>query len=97
MIKWVSEIGSNGTCYWLNLSDNIEVSLFKDNKDNSPYLYNFRWEADSGMLCHWTEHMTAENLDKAKEKAIKKTTKIITNYLTDLVYVLEALNEESDD
>ena len=95
MIKWVSEIGSNGTCYWLNLSDNIEVSLFKDNKDNSPYLYNFRWEADSGMLCRWTEHMTAENLDKAKEKAIKKTTKIITNYLTDLAYVLETLNGES--
>ena len=39
MIKWVSETDANGTCYWLNLSDDIEVSLFKDNKDNSPYLY----------------------------------------------------------
>ena len=33
MIKWVSETGANGTGYWLNISDNIEVSLFKDNKD----------------------------------------------------------------
>lgn len=96
MLKWVSETGANGTCYWLNFSDDIEVSLFKDNRDNSPYLYNFRWEADSGMLCHWTEHMTAENWDKAKEKAVKKTTKIITKYLTDLAYTLEALNEESN-
>ena len=97
MLKWKSETGANGTCYWLDLSDDIEVSLFKGNGNNSPYLYNFRWEADSGMLCHWTEHMTAENWEKAKEKAIKKTTKIITNYLTDLAYALEALNEESDD
>lgn len=97
MIKLVSETGANGTCYWLNLSDDIEVSLFKDNKDNSPYLYSFKWDADSGMLCRWTEHMTAENWEKAKEKAIKKTTKIITNYLTDLVYALEILNGESDD
>ena len=95
MLKWKSETGANGTCYWLNLSDDIEVSLFRGNGNNSPYLYNFRWEADSGMLCHWTEHMTAENWERAKEKAIRKTTKIITNYLTDLAYVLEALNGES--
>ena len=47
------------------------------------------------MLCHWTERMSAEDWEKAKEKAIKKTVKIITNYLTDLVYALEAINEES--
>ena len=46
------------------------------------------------MLCYWTEHMTAENWEKAKEKAIKKTIKIITNYLTDLKYALEVLNGE---
>lgn len=97
MVKWKSEAGANGTCYWINLSDNIELSLFRKNINDSIYLYRFRWEADSGMYCSWTDHMTAENLDKAKEKAIKKTAKIITNYLTDLVYALEILNGESDD
>lgn len=92
MIKWVSETGANGTCYWLNLSDNIEVSLFKDNKDNSPYLYNFRWEADSGMLCHWTEHMTAENWDEAKSKGITRTKRIISSYLNELNCAMEELN-----
>lgn len=97
MLKWKSETGANGTCYWLNLSDDIEVSLFKGNGSNSSYLYNFTWGADdTGVFCHWSEYMTAENWDKAKEKAIKKTTKIITNYLTDLVYALEALNEIVD-
>ena len=92
MIKWVSETGANGTCYWLNLSDNIEVSLFKDNKDNSPYLYNFRWEADSGMLCHWTEHMIAENWEKAKSKGIARTKRIISSYLNELNYAMEELS-----
>lgn len=92
MIKWVSETGANGTCYWLNLSDNIEVSLFKDNKDNSPYLYNFRQEADSGMLCHWTEHMTAENWDEAKSKGIAKTKRIINSYLSELNCTMEELS-----
>ena len=95
MLKWKNEIGANGACHWLNLSNDIEVSLFKRYGNKAPYLYNFRWEADSGMLCHWTEHMTAENWERAKEKAIRKTTKIITNYLTDLAYALEALNGES--
>ena len=94
MLEWISEIDANGTCCWLNLSDNIEVSLFKDNKNNSPYLYSLT-RTDSRMICHWTEHMTAENWEKAKEKAIRKTTKIITNYLADLAYILEALNGES--
>lgn len=98
MLEWKNETGANGTCYWLNLSDDIEVSLFRGKGSNSPYLYNFTWGADdTGVFCHWSEYMTAENWDKAKEKAIKKTTKIITNYLTDLAYALEALNEESDD
>ena len=95
MLEWKSETGANGICYWLNLSDDIEVSLFKGNGSNSPYLYNFTWGVDDiGVFCHWSEYMTAENWNKAKEKAIKKTTKIITNYLTDLAYALEALNEE---
>ena len=94
MLEWISEIDANGTCCWLNLSDNIEVSLFKDNKNNSPYLYSLT-RTDSRMICHWTDHMTAENWEKAKEKAIRKTTKIITNYLADLAYILEALNGES--
>lgn len=98
MLKWESETGANGgTCYWVNLPNDIEISLFRGNGNNSPYLYNFRWNINNGMFYHWAEHITAENWDKAKEKAIKKTTKIITNYLTDLAYALEALNEESDD
>ena len=96
MLEWKSEIGANGTCYWLNLPNDIEVSLFKGNGSNSSYLYSLT-RTDSRMICHWTDHMTAENWDRAKEKAVKKTIKIITNYLTDLAYALEALNEESDD
>lgn len=38
--------------------------------------------------------MTAENLETAKEKAIKKTNKIINNYLTELKTALEILNGE---
>lgn len=94
MIKWKSETGANGTCYWITLSDNIELSLFRKNINDSIYLYRFRWEADSGMDCHWTEHITAENLETAKEKAIKKTNKIINNYLTELKTALEILNGE---
>lgn len=92
MIKWVSEIDANGTCYWLNISDNIEVSLFKDNKDNSPYLYSFKWDADSGMLCRWTEHMTAENWDEAKSKGIARTKRIISSYLSELNCTMEELS-----
>lgn len=92
MIKWVSEIDANGTCYWLNISDNIEVSLFKDNKDNSPYLYSFKWDADSGMLCRWTEHMTAENWDEAKSKGIARTKRIISSYLNELNCAMEELS-----
>ena len=92
MIKWVSETDANGTCYWLNLSDNIEVSLFKDNKYNSPYLYSFKWDADSGMLCRWTEHMTAENWDEAKSKGIARTKRIISSYLNELNCAMEELN-----
>ena len=91
MLKWKNEIGANGACHWLNLSNDIEVSLFKRYGNKAPYLYNFKW----GSNRHWTEHIMAENWEKAKEKAIKKTIKIITNYLTDLKYALEALNEES--
>ena len=91
MLKWKSKKEANGTCYLLDLSNNIEVSLFKRYGNKAPYLYNFTW----GSNCHWTEHITAENWEKAKEKAIKKTIKIITNYLTDLKYALEALNGES--
>lgn len=94
MLKWESETGANGTCYWFNLPNDIEVSLFRGNGKNSPYLYSFKSGTDSGMLCHWTEHMTAKNWEKAKEKTIKKTIKIITNYLTDLAYALEVLNGE---
>lgn len=90
MLKWESEVSTNSTCYWLNLSNDIEVSLFKGYGNNTPYLYNFTWGED----CHWSEYITAENWEKAKEKAIKKTTKIIINYLTDLAYALEVLNEE---
>ena len=91
MLKWKNETSANGTCYWVNLPNNIEVSLFKRYGNNAPYLYHLTW----GSSCHWTEHIIAENWEKAKEKAIKKTIKIITNYLTDLKYALEVLNEES--
>ena len=95
MLEWKNEKGTNNTCYWLNLSDNIEVSLFKRNGSNSPYLYNFTWGADdTGVFCHWSEYMAAENWDKAKEKAIKKANKIINNYLTELKAALEILNGE---
>ena len=90
MLKWKNETGANGTCYWFNLSNDIEVSLSRGNGKNSPYLYSFTWGD-----CHWSEYITAENWEKAKEKAIKKTTKIIINYLTDLAYALEVLDEES--
>ena len=97
MLEWKSEIGAHSTCYWLNLSDDIEVYLFKRHGSNAPYLYNFTWGTDdTGVFCHWSEYITAKNWDEVKEKAIKKTTKIITNYLTDLVYTLEALNEIMD-
>ena len=91
MLKWKNKKEANGTCYLLDLSNNIEVSLFKRYENNAPYLYHLTWRSH-----YWTEHITAENWEKAKEKATKKTTKIITNYLTDLAYALEALNEESD-
>lgn len=94
MIEQKSEADANSTCYWINLSDNIELSLFRKNISDSIYLYRFRWEADSGMYCSWTEHMTAENLETAKEKAVKKTNKIINNYWTELKDVLEILNGE---
>lgn len=96
MTKWKSETGANGTCYWINLSDNIELSLFRKNINDSIYLYRFRWEADSGIYCSWTEHITVENLKTAKEKVIKKTNKIINRYLTELKNVLEVLNGESE-
>lgn len=91
MLKWKSETDANGTCYLLDLSNNIEVSLFKRYGNNAPYLYHLTWGS-----CYWTEHITAENWEKAKEKAVKKTIKVITNYLTDLKYALEALNEIVD-
>ena len=96
MLEWKNETGANSTCYWLNLSNGIEVALYKGHGSTIPYLYNFTWETDdTGALCFWSEYITAENWDEAKEKAIKKTIKIITNYLTDLKYALEALNGES--
>ena len=90
MLKWKNKKEANGTCYLLDLSNNIEVSLFKRYGNNAPYLYHLTWGS-----YYWTEHITAENWEKAKEKAIKKTIKIITNYLTDLAYALEALDGES--
>ena len=42
MLKWESETGANGTCYWFNLPNDIEVSLFRGNGKNSPYLYSFK-------------------------------------------------------
>ena len=92
MLKWKNETSVNGTCYWVNLPNNIEVSLFKSYRNNAPYLYHLTWRGS----CYCTEHITAENWEKAKEKAIKKTIKIITNYLADLKYALEALNEIVD-
>ena len=92
MIKWVSETDANGTCYWLNLSDDIEVSLFKGNGSNSPYLYSFKSGTDTGMLCHWTEHMTAENWDEAKSKGVARTKKIISSYLNKLNRTMEELS-----
>lgn len=91
MLKWKSKKETNGTCYLLDLPHNIEVSLFKRYGNNAPYLYHLTWGS-----YHWTEHIIAENWEKAKEKAIKKTVKVITNYLTDLKYALEALNEIVD-
>lgn len=92
MLEWKSETGANGTCYWLNLSDDIEVSLFKGNGSNSPYLYSFKSGTDTGMLCHWTEHMTAENWDEAKSKGVARTKKIISSYLNKLNRTMEELS-----
>lgn len=39
MVKWKSETGANGICYWINLSDNIELSIFRKNINDSVYLY----------------------------------------------------------
>ena len=46
MLKWKNEIGANGACHWLNLSNDIEVSLFKRYGNKAPYLYNFKWGSD---------------------------------------------------
>ena len=88
MLKWKNEIGANGACHWLNLSNNIEVSLFKKYGNKAPYLYNFTW----GSNCHWTEHMSAENLDEAKSKGIAITKRIISSYLSELNCAIEELN-----
>ena len=61
MLRWKNETGANGTCYWLNLPNDIEVFLFKGKVNNSPYLYSFKSGTDTGMHCHWTERMSAEN------------------------------------
>ena len=92
MFKWKSETGANGTCYWFNLPNDIEVSLFRGNGKNSPYLYSFKCDADSGMLCRWTEHMTAENWDEAKSKGIAITKRIISSYLSELNCTMEELS-----
>ena len=43
MLKWKNETSVNGTCYWVNLPNNIEVSLFKRYGNNAPYLYHLTW------------------------------------------------------
>ena len=92
MLRWKSETGANGTCYWLNLPNDIEVSLFKGKVNNSPYLYSFKSGTDTGMLCHWTEHMSAENWDEAKSKGIARTKRIISSYLSELNCTMEELS-----
>lgn len=93
MLKWKNETGANSTCYWLNLSDDIEVSLFKGHGSNTPYLYNFTWGADdTGAFCHWTEHMSIENWDEAKSKGIAITKRIISSYLSELNCTMEELS-----
>ena len=37
MLKWKSKKETNGTCYLLDLSNNIEVSLFKRYGNNDHY------------------------------------------------------------
>ena len=91
MLEWKSETGANGTCYWLNLPNDIEVSLFKGNGSNSPYLYSLT-RTDSRMICHWTDHMTAENWDEAKSKGIARTKRIISSYLSELNCTMEELS-----
>lgn len=95
MFRWKSETGANGTCYWVNLPNNIEIVLFKKNINNSTYSYILKWNTDNGMDYHWKEPIAAENWEDAKEKAVKKTNKIISSYLTELKDVLEVLNGES--
>ena len=92
MLKWKNETGANGTCYWINLPNDIEVSLFRGNGNNSPYLYSFKSGTDTGMLCHWTEHMSAENWDEAKSKGIARTKRIISSYLSELNCTMEELS-----
>ena len=58
-LRWKSETGANGTCYWLNLPNDIEVSLFKGKVNNSPYLYSFKLGTDTGMFL---------SLDRAYER-----------------------------
>ena len=44
------------------------------------------------MLCHWTEHMTAENWDEVKSKEIARTKRIISSYLSELNCTMEELS-----
>lgn len=95
MAKWQSETGAYGTCYWLKMADNIEISLMKRNTGRSDlYQYSFKWGYDGGFLdCHWTENLTAESLIQAKAKATMRTRAIITNYIRELNEALEVFWE----
>jgi hypothetical protein len=90
------ESGANGTIAWINLGNQIEVSLMKRNSVRDDlYQYALRWgtgDSLAPMNCYWKENLTAENWEEAKRKAITKTKKIISSYLNELNWAMEELN-----
>lgn len=93
-MMWQSETDAYGTAYWVNLAPNIELSLYKRNTVRDDlYIYSLQWGDNYALDCHWTENLTAQNLQQAKAKAILRTRHITAAYLQELQ---EAMGELSN-
>lgn len=87
---------SNGIMAWMNLGDQMELSLMKPkNVRDDLYQYTLRWGTGDGfapMNCYWKENLTADSWDEAKSKAMARTKRIISSYIHELNYAMEELN-----
>ena len=98
MIKWKKESSANGTCHWVNLTDNIEVSLMRRNVGRQDlYQYSFKWDDGAFLNSHWTENLTAEDWTQAEAKAIMRTRAITANYIRELQDAMGAFWELRDE